>query len=77
MTEVPLTKAQRNHLANMARRDAKRKRATSNRNDAKQRDAQLREVNDAFLPKIRELERQHKAELKKVWDEWREARSVA
>jgi hypothetical protein len=76
-TEVPLTKSQRNHLENIQRRDAKRRRKLKKDQDKEARDAKLAAINERFLPQIAKLQQQHRLAVKAVWDEWHEERSAS
>jgi vacuolar-type H+-ATPase subunit I/STV1 len=73
--ELPLTKTEQRHLANVERRDAKRERASSRRQSIEERDAALKAINDEYGPKIAKLQGERSAKLAKVWDNWRQKRA--
>lgn len=75
--ELPLTKSEQRHLANIERRDARRDRASARRQSCGERDAALKEINDEYGPKIAKLQGERSEKLSKVWASWRQKRSDA
>ena len=74
---VPLTKSQRNHLDNLKRRDANRRRQSAKQDAKVERDEKIKAVNNEFEPKIRKLQEDRQKALVKIWNDWRATRAIA
>jgi len=65
------SKSDKRHRELVARQ-AQRKRNAQQRESRKgERDAQIKIVNEKYLPQIEKLHNAHRAELKKIWDDWK------
>lgn len=74
--ELPLTKSEQRHLANIERRDAKRERATARREAQQQRDEKLNAIEAEYRPKIAKLQAEASSARTKVWQDWRKQRET-
>lgn len=75
--ELPLTKTERNHLANVERRDAKRARSQERQAAKNERDEKLKAINAEYAPKIAKLQADAAAARVKVWQDWRKKREAS
>lgn len=74
---VPLTKAEQQHIANLHRQAENRRKRKHTQDQKAARDAEIKAINDEYLPKIQKLQDEHRSKLSKVWNKWREERSAA
>lgn len=75
LVEVPLTKAQKNHIKNVEREKAKRKHRTAKRELELARDEQLREANKVYDEAVAKLKETRNKKHNEIWKEFRDKSS--
>lgn len=65
------SKSDKRHRENIARQQQRRRNAEARDAARGDRDEKIRAVNEKYLPKIEDLIKEHRAELKKIWDDWK------
>ena len=65
------SKSDKRHREIVARQQQRRRSAEARDAARGDRDEKIRAVNEKYLPKIGDLIKEHRAELKKIWDDWK------
>lgn len=65
------SKTDKRHREKTSKRAEKKRHALERQNAKYERDKKLKAVSDRYLPRIQKLQEEHQAELKKIWDDWK------
>jgi len=65
------SKSDKRHRELLARQTQRRRNIEAREATKADRDRKIKAVNDKYLPQIQKLREEHRTELKKIWDDWK------